>query len=55
MTCNWPYTCSRCGKADRILETGGACATCVWFGPEADMPANQIILDAGQLLLQILV
>lgn len=39
MACNWPYTCSRCGKADRILETGErACCTCRFWGLDIDSP-----------------
>lgn len=38
MACKWPHTCAGCSKLDKILETGErACATCVWFGPKADM------------------
>lgn len=39
MACNWPYTCSRCGKADKILKTGErACCTCRFWGLDIDSP-----------------
>ena len=39
MACNWPYTCSRCKKADKLLETGGrACCTCRFWGLDIDSP-----------------
>jgi len=39
MACNWPYTCNRCQKADKLLETGGrACCTCRFWGLDIDSP-----------------